>query len=141
MTQEEYLDRFVQGFCEALLWANTYQEPITGSEEPKSVDPAWWQAPGSLWALEAFDSAAQAEILSDCESFVTSQWNDLSDMDPAQAGHDFLLTRSGHGAGFWDRGLGERGDRLTDASKPYGDIIAWCHREDDPDSDNLCHLF
>lgn len=31
----------------------------------------------------------------------------------AMAGHDFWLTRAGHGAGFWDRGLGELGDQLS----------------------------
>lgn len=40
--------------------------------------------------------------------------------DNAQLGHDFALTRDGHGAGFWDRGLGVIGDRLTDAAKVYG---------------------
>lgn len=37
------------------------------------------------------------------------------------AGHDFALTRNGHGAGFWDRGLpGETGDRLTELAESYG---------------------
>lgn len=35
-------------------------------------------------------------------------------------GHDFYLTREGHGAGFWDRGLGELGDYLTKITKAYG---------------------
>lgn len=35
-------------------------------------------------------------------------------------GHDFYLTREGHGAGFWDRGLGELGDYLTQISKWAG---------------------
>lgn len=35
-------------------------------------------------------------------------------------GHDFWLTRNGHGAGFWDRGLGELGDKLTAAAKTFG---------------------
>lgn len=36
------------------------------------------------------------------------------------AGHDLWLTRSGHGCGYWDRGLGELGDRLTEAAKAMG---------------------
>lgn len=32
-------------------------------------------------------------------------------------GHDYVLTTAGHGAGFWDRGYGEAGDRLTEACK------------------------
>lgn len=37
-------------------------------------------------------------------------------------GHDLALTREGHGVGFWDRGLGVLGDRLTAACKPYGEF-------------------
>ena len=37
-----------------------------------------------------------------------------------RAGHDFWLTRNGHGAGYWDRGLGEVGDALTTAAEVYG---------------------
>lgn len=33
-----------------------------------------------------------------------------------EAGHNFWLTRNGHGAGFWDRGLGGIGDALTAAA-------------------------
>ena len=39
-----------------------------------------------------------------------------------QAAHDFVLTRNGHGTGFWDRGLGEVGEDLTAQSKPYGEV-------------------
>lgn len=35
------------------------------------------------------------------------------------AGHDLWLTSQGHGAGFWDRGLGRLGDRLTKAAKRF----------------------
>ena len=40
---------------------------------------------------------------------------------PAQIGHDFWLTRNHHGTGFWDRGLGDVGDRLTDFAHAYGE--------------------
>lgn len=70
---------------------------------------------------EDMSEEAMASITADVTAFVMSNWADLRDMDPAQAGHDFLLTRDHHGAGFWDRGLGDRGDRLTKASHPYGD--------------------
>lgn len=38
-------------------------------------------------------------------------------------GHDFWLTSQGHGAGFWDRGLDEVGDTLTDSVDGYTDIV------------------
>ena len=34
-----------------------------------------------------------------------------------QAGHDLILTANHHGAGFWDRGLGDAGRELTNACK------------------------
>ncbi len=33
--------------------------------------------------------------------------------EPSQHGYDFWLTRNGHGVGFWDRGYGEVGEKLT----------------------------
>lgn len=36
-------------------------------------------------------------------------------------GHDFWLTRNGHGAGFWDRGYGELGDFLATWAKTFGE--------------------
>lgn len=33
------------------------------------------------------------------------------------AGHDFWLTSNGHGVGYWDRGLGDVGAKLTEMCK------------------------
>lgn len=44
----------------------------------------------------------------------------------ALAGHDFALTRNGHGAGFWDGDLPDAlGDRLTEACKAAGQVEAF----------------
>jgi hypothetical protein len=37
-----------------------------------------------------------------------------------QAAYDLWLTRNGHGAGFWDRGLGEAGEVLTKLAHEMG---------------------
>lgn len=37
-------------------------------------------------------------------------------------GHDMTLTRSHHGAGFWDRGAGVIGDTLTDWAHSLGEL-------------------
>ena len=42
-----------------------------------------------------------------------------------RAGHDFALTRNGHGTGFWDRGLGTLGDLLTERAKAFGEQNAF----------------
>ena len=54
-----------------------------------------------------------------CESFGPLMWD--NGLDAERCGHDFWLTRNRHGAGFWDRGLGELGRQLTDAAHPYGE--------------------
>jgi hypothetical protein len=43
------------------------------------------------------------ESVIDCLAFYSRIACYLSDDNIAQAGHDFWLTRNGHGTGFWDR--------------------------------------
>ncbi len=62
-----------------------------------------------------------AYLKKDAKAFYESNWKLwVGDNTDKQAGHDFWLTRNGHGAGFWD-GDYEKGDELTSASKPYGE--------------------
>lgn len=72
--------------------------------------------------VDDIDAATMAQFESDCQNFLEANRDDLEGMDAGQAGHDFWLTRNHHGAGFWDRGLGERGDRLTAAAHVYGEV-------------------
>lgn len=69
-------------------------------------------------------------IKADCAAFQTEAAHLLAQAydrpgygGAAQAGHDFWLTRNGHGAGFWDRSAldaGDLGDALTEVAKRYG---------------------
>lgn len=44
----------------------------------------------------------------------------------AYAGHDFWLTRCGHGAGFWDGDWSDpAGDVLTNAAKAFGELFPY----------------
>jgi hypothetical protein len=63
----------------------------------------------------------RSRLVTDLCVFAVANAADLADMDPAQVGHDFWLTRNHHGAGFWDRGMGEAGDRLTAAAEAWGE--------------------
>jgi hypothetical protein len=70
---------------------------------------------------------AQEQMAQDCRSFldfVEAQSIDHSAWDETQLGHDFWLSRNGHGTGFWDRGL-PNGDTLHVAAKTFGE----CHLE------------
>lgn len=40
-------------------------------------------------------------------------------------GHDLYLTSHGHGTGFYDRGIGELGNRLTGYAERIADINIW----------------
>lgn len=95
-------------------WSSTHTpDPEADANQPVPMD----EVENNGWADEA-RRESKADIAAFCETCAL----DLAEMDPVQIGHDFWLTRNGHGAGFWDRGLGERGRRLTDACRPYGKV-------------------
>lgn len=64
------------------------------------------------------------EILSDCLDFLQANYSELKKCGLGwdQIGHDFFLTRNGHGAGFWDRGLGAIGEVLSNAAETHGNV-------------------
>lgn len=65
-----------------------------------------------------FSLDAQATALERCESFLHGNPDvSLSGLTAEQVGHDLWLTSQGHGSGFWDRGLGEIGKRLSKRAK------------------------
>ena len=66
----------------------------------------------------------QAKMISECRSFLEDNAKDvaLSGQSLSQTGHDFFLSRCGHGAGFFDRGLGQVGTRLQKAARVWGDV-------------------
>lgn len=75
----------------------------------------------------------------ECEDFLDlCQREDIDvqaiPMEASSIGHDFWLTRNHHGAGFWDRGLGELGKKLTALAQGYGGVDAWV------DADGRAHL-
>jgi hypothetical protein len=100
------VDETIAAYVECALWSSTDDggSPMDDTYGPDDIDP---------------DSLA--EMRADVVAFCQAEAVDLGDMDPEQVGHDFWLTRNRHGAGFWDRGLGERGKRLTDAAHVYGE--------------------
>ncbi len=104
------MDDFTRAFIEAMLWASTADDD-GNSYEYLNYD-ADDLAPASL-----------QQIIDECRAFQMEHAELLSRAgSAAQNGHDFLLTRDGHGAGFWDRGYGAVGDQLTEACKPYGEV-------------------
>lgn len=104
------LDSFTQGYVECLFFTECH------ADNPELEHASFAElAPETL-----------ARIVEDCRDFQTSfaelleRAFEFDHYDESRAGHDFWLTRNGHGAGFWDRGLGAIGQRLTEMSKPFG---------------------
>lgn len=66
--------------------------------------------------------ATRQQMEEDCDSFLAYCEEAGISHDGwsfEQLGHDFWLSRNGHGAGFWDRGL-PNGRALHDAAKTFG---------------------
>jgi len=109
------LDEFTTAYVVAALWSSTTgEEPSGGEPLDKNYD------------INDIEGQTLKRMIEDCESFQVKArdlygqggWSD------AQAGHDFWLTRNGHGAGFWDRNWNEKskeiGKHLTKIAKSYG---------------------
>lgn len=122
------LDAFCSGYAKALLWVDAYHYvPTTGNlsifEYPgnsemleRDEDAAYaYDAPGRWWEGMGID-------FTDAVSFFAENWESLRSVggDWSQHGHDFLLTRNHHGAGFWDRGYPDNiSTQLTENATAY----------------------
>lgn len=106
------LGRFTQAFIEALYFTDTgdVDQPDSDAElEPESL----------------------LDIQAECRSFwrrfgcyvVTDVCREAFDDPVIQAGHDFHMTRNGHGVGFWEEEWPEcYRDLLTKGAKGYGEV-------------------
>ena len=102
------LKEFCSAYIECAIWASS-------DDEGEALD--------RKYEVSDIDPQSKRHMISDCASF-------LIDAAPLveraieehgysweRAGHDFWLIRNGHGAGYWDRGLGKLADKLTELAK------------------------
>jgi len=110
------IDAMVLGYLDCQLWAQTdYDRDDDMSGEPK-LDANYDVSDISSEYVEALHNEI-AGIVAEHPLAVRMY---LKTRASEYFGHDFYLTREGHGAGFWDRGLGQLGDYLTQIAKSYG---------------------
>jgi hypothetical protein len=100
-------DPFVTAYLEAALWSST-----DNNDTPLD----------SNYTIHDLSLEAHLQAASDCNAFRAQAGQLLDNIDESQAGHDFWLTRNHHGAGFWDRGLGEIGETLTKLSHKFKEL-------------------
>lgn len=110
-----YVDDFYRGYVECALWSS-YGDDETPLDDDYTAEDL---APDAVAAI-------RAECVNFCDANVADLDTIAEDSRGAEhAGHDFWLTRNGHGTGFWDRtyapgALRDAYMRLSDACKPYG---------------------
>ena len=102
-----FLRKMAEAYVVAALWASTGDdgEPLDDTYSARDV------------AL-----STKRRVLRECGSFLrmAAESDDDRAMNATEMGHNFFLTRNGHGTGFWDRGIGAAGSRLSKIAKSFG---------------------
>jgi hypothetical protein len=121
----ESLDAFTRAYLECALWAST-DNGYLGKDHPDN-DPRGDATGGNPlddnFDVEDIAEEAIAQAIKDCDNFrayVEECGLNFGELTEERAGHDFWLNRNGHGCGYWDEGMGELGDELSDAAKTFG---------------------
>lgn len=121
MTNLTNLDEFTQAYLEAALWSSTDGDgtPLDSEHCVQDIVPETLQ-----------------RMIVDCEKFQRENADAIAVgavnrretkySAAGQAGHDFWLTRNGHGAGFWDGDWPEPSATvLTKAAHAFGEFALY----------------
>ena len=105
----ENVERFYNAYVECMVWADCPERHLK-----KGL---------------GLHSDAMKIARADCLSFLEVNHDLIGDSikEIEQAGHDFWLTRKGHGSGFWDSPEiygEENSQKLTKASKSFNEHIS-----------------
>jgi hypothetical protein len=107
------MDSFTRAYFEAALWASTDESNDQGGE-PLDKN----------YGINDFAPDTRAKMIDDCVDFQQRYRAMLdnaygeSGINSEKAGHNFWLSRNGHGAGFFDDNL----DNLQEAAESYGEF-------------------
>lgn len=115
---------FIRQYLVTALWSS---HDYRSEPDSDSYDPDAGECMDDSYEPDDLLPACRAEVRADVFSFIR-QCNDAGidlravspDLD--QHAHDLWLTRCGHGAGFWDRGYGSVGDKLSDIARMMGNL-------------------
>ena len=119
MKENKDLKDFIKGYMVCALWSSTDESNEAGG------DPM-----DDNYTIEDIEPDVACKMRLDCALFLAGNANDIAeycakidsrgDAPMEWAGHDFWLTRNGHGCGYWDRDLDkDLGERLTLAAQAF----------------------
>lgn len=110
------MDHFMMAYIEAALWSSTddNEEPLDRNYDSEDIDES------TLATMKADCDKFQAEnadlLAQYYDELPRTEWTPQE-----QAGHDFWLSRNGHGAGFFDRQASDAvKDALQDKAQKFG---------------------
>jgi hypothetical protein len=135
------LQDFINGYITCAMWSSDDgSNPETGCGEPMDRN----------YSSDDIHPDTMEEMKKDCAKFYEANahvfWYRPSSeysIDEC-AGHDFWLTRNGHGTGFWDRPANNStqkalGRHLTNVSKAFGEYHLWIGDHVKYGNDNKIH--
>ena len=109
------LDAFTRQYIETALWSSTDNADDSGGE-PLDKN----------YSSDDIDPATMEQMIADCASFQEKFAELLSEsgIEDGRAGHDFWLSRNGHGSGYFDEDTidEEFQEKLQDAAESYGNV-------------------
>jgi hypothetical protein len=100
-------DEFTTAYIECALWSSCDEndEPLDG-----------------VFGIDDIAPETLASIMEDCFCFRMEHGTDFAGLE-GRAGHDFWLSRNGHGAGFFDGPYPDAiGRKLQDAARVWGSV-------------------
>lgn len=110
-------DKFLLSYIETALWSTN------DNATPSGGDPL-----DKNYGRKDLAASTMAAMSRDCHKFEDDN-RELLDraysedgQNTAVQGHDFWLTRNGHGSGFWDGDYPATGDALTAAAKQFREV-------------------
>jgi len=110
-------DQFITAYIECVFFADQIFHTFTGK-------------PDDFAYVDDLDEDFKRESIIDCLAFYNRIACYLPDEHIEQAGHDFYLTRQGHGTGYWDRPeiYGRMlGDKFTKMAEDSGEVYPLFH--------------
>ena len=115
------LEEMIDQAIETLLWtgiACVSEDEILSLSEVPNLDAAMRDQGFSIHVYENLRESMRF-MLSDLSDDEMEECGRI--MSATQFAHDYVLTAQRHGAGFWDRGYGAIGDKLTELAHDWAD--------------------